>query len=81
VSKANERKRKKICDEVARLLREKREAAGLSMTRLAESAGLSHQMVSYVERGMRIPSLDTLLRMTDALGVDLAVLLAEAQRS
>jgi len=50
------------------------------MTRLAEKAGLSQQMVSYVERGMRIPSLDTLLRMTDALEVDLSALLAEARK-
>jgi transcriptional regulator with XRE-family HTH domain len=50
------------------------------MNRLAAEAGLSQQSVSYVERQMRIPSLDTLLRMTDALGVDLSALLARAIR-
>ena len=41
------------------------------MKRLAEMAGLSQQMVSYVERGMRMPTLDTLLRLTSALEVEL----------
>ena len=48
------------------------------MTRLAEQAGLSQQMVSYVERGMRNPTLDVLLRICSALGVKLAEVLKEA---
>ena len=42
------------------------------MTKTAERAGLSQQMVSYVERGLRNPTLDTLLRITDALGINLS---------
>ena len=45
--------------------------AGLSMTEVAEGAGLSQQMVSYIERGMRKPTVDTLWRITDVLGLDL----------
>lgn len=48
------------------------------MTALAEKAGLSQQMVSYVERGMRQPTLDTLLRISDALDADPATLLGRA---
>lgn len=48
------------------------------MTALAERAGLSQQMVSYVERGLRIPSLDTLLRLTDAMDLDLAEIVRQA---
>ena len=48
------------------------------MNRVAKMAGLSQQMVSYVERGMRHPTLDTLLRMADTLNVDLWKLLKEA---
>lgn len=51
------------------------------MTRLAEKAGLSRQMVSYVERGLRIPSLDTLLRITAVLGVKASTVLARAERN
>ena len=35
-------------------------------------------MVSYVERGMRNPTLDTLLRMTSALQIDLGKLITRA---
>ena len=48
------------------------------MTLLAERAGLSQQMVSYVEREIRIPGLDTLLRITEALDVDVAVVISQA---
>jgi len=48
------------------------------MTVVGERAGLSQQMVSYVERGMRNPTLDTLLRITKVLEIDLAEVLASA---
>ena len=56
-----------IATHVAAILREEREKRSLSMNALAERAGLSQQMVSYVERDMRNPSLDTLLRICGAL--------------
>ena len=49
------------------------------MNQVAERSGLSQQMVSYVERGMRNPTLETLLRMTDALEADLARVIQEAR--
>ena len=48
------------------------------MTVLAERAGLSQQSVSYVEREMRIPNLDTLLRITEVLEIDLADVIKRA---
>jgi transcriptional regulator with XRE-family HTH domain len=39
------------------------------MSQVASEAGLSQQMVSYVERGMRNPTLDTLLRIAGVLKV------------
>jgi transcriptional regulator with XRE-family HTH domain len=47
------------------------------MNAVAERAGLSQQMVSYVERGMRNPTLETLLRMAEALEIDLWVVLRD----
>ncbi|MDP3072810.1 MAG: helix-turn-helix transcriptional regulator [Opitutaceae bacterium] len=64
---------------MARLLAEERTHRGLSMSAVAERAGLSQQMVSYVERGMRNPTLDTLVRIADALELDLADVLQRAQ--
>jgi transcriptional regulator with XRE-family HTH domain len=51
------------------------------MTTVAEKAGLSQQMVSYVEREMRIPSLETLLRMSAAMKVDPADIISRAQKA
>ncbi len=66
--------------EVARLLRSERIRRGFSMYRVAKSSGLSLQMISYVERGERNPTLDTLLRIANALGVDLSKLLKQASK-
>lgn len=63
---------------MAELLRAERERKGLSMTQLGEMAGLSQQSVSYIERGLRIPTLDTLLRIAAALEVDLWKLVKKA---
>jgi len=40
------------------------------MNRVAERAGLSPQMVSYVEREMRAPTIATFLRLCHALELD-----------
>lgn len=53
----------------------------MSLTSLAAKAGLSQQSVSYVEREMRVPNLDTLLRITGVLGVNLANVIKRAEKS
>jgi transcriptional regulator with XRE-family HTH domain len=70
-----------FCSEVAAILQTERETRGLSMSAVAERGGLSQQMVSYVERGMRKPTLDTLVRMAHGLEIDLSDVLARAQRT
>ena len=52
----------------------------MSITHVAKAAGLSEQMVRYVEREMRNPTLDTLLRIAIALDVDLWKLLRKASK-
>ena len=39
---------------------------------------VSYTHLSYVERQIRMPTLDTLLRMADALQLDLTTILTEA---
>lgn len=70
-----------VCSRVARLLRQERERRGLSMNAVARHSGLSQQMVSYVEREMRHPTLETLLRMSAALDLDLADVIRRAQET
>jgi transcriptional regulator with XRE-family HTH domain len=74
----NQRQLQKLCSEIVRLLREERERQGLAMLTVAERAGLSQQMVSYVEREMRRPTLDTVLRIALALEVDLGDVIKQA---
>jgi transcriptional regulator with XRE-family HTH domain len=50
------------------------------MNQVAERAGLSQQMVSYVEREMRNPTLETLLRIAAAMDINLAKVLERAQK-
>lgn len=73
--------RESVCSNVARILREEREHRGISMTRLAEMAGLSQGMVSLVEHEHRNPSLDTMMRMCGALRVKLSDVLIRAERA
>lgn len=75
-----EQQRRSICMAVAKALRTERERRGLSMTAVAERAGLSQQMVSYVERGMRVPTLDTLLRIAGSIDLDLSGVLKRAMK-
>jgi transcriptional regulator with XRE-family HTH domain len=75
---ASDKSQRAVCSRVAQLLRRERERQKLSMNLVAERAGLSQQMVSYVEREMRNPTLETLLRMAAAMEVNLTTILAQA---
>ena len=77
----SDKSRNYICSQVADILRAERLKQNLSMTKMAERAGLSQQMISYVERELRNPSLDTLLRMTGALGINLADVIRQANKA
>jgi transcriptional regulator with XRE-family HTH domain len=57
-----------------------REKRSLSMNAVAERSGLSQQMVSYVEREMRNPSLDTLLRIAGVFQLELSTVLQKAEK-
>jgi transcriptional regulator with XRE-family HTH domain len=70
-----------VCVEIVRLLREERERKGLSKYALAESSGLSEQMIGYVERGQRNPSLETVVRIAAGLEIDLGDIIKRANKA
>lgn len=77
--KSSDKQRQAVIANIAKALRDTRVRKGMSMSAVAERAGLSQQMVSYVERQMRMPTLDTLLRMSEALAIDLSDVVRKAQ--
>jgi transcriptional regulator with XRE-family HTH domain len=57
--------------DVANRLRELREGQGISMRTLATRSGLSANALSMIERGKTSPSVSTLYKLADALGVSI----------
>jgi transcriptional regulator with XRE-family HTH domain len=63
------------------LIHEERLRQKLSLNEVATRAGLSHTMVMRVEKRERLPTIDTLLRITDAMGIELSPLIAKAVKA
>ena len=57
-----------------------RDSQGLSQQELAMRSGLTRQYISLLERQKRIPRLDTLLALSQGLGLPLATLCGEIER-
>jgi transcriptional regulator with XRE-family HTH domain len=66
--------------EIVRLLRTERERRKLSKYVVSQRSGVSQSMLSLVERGLRNPTLELLLRIADGIGVDLAAIIKRAQK-
>lgn len=77
----NTSQREAVIAELIGSLRERRLQKKLSLNQVATRSGLSHAMVSRVEKGERLPTIDTLLRISEALGADLAKLIRRAKRA
>jgi transcriptional regulator with XRE-family HTH domain len=77
---AKETLREAIASNVVRLLREEWEKRGLSMNVVAQRSGLSHSIISLIERDLRNPTLDTLLRISEAIGIDLGEIITRARK-
>jgi DNA-binding XRE family transcriptional regulator len=77
---SSNKKHEAVCSHVARLLKQEREKRGLSLNLLAEKSGLSRQTVSFIEQELRTPNLDTLLRITSALEINLEKIIAQARK-
>jgi transcriptional regulator with XRE-family HTH domain len=61
-------------------VRQERQSRQWTLDRLAEAAGVSRRMVVNVEQGAANPSVGTLLRIGDALGVGLPTLVEPPQQ-
>jgi transcriptional regulator with XRE-family HTH domain len=64
--------------EIVRLLQEERERRKLSNYAVSQNSGVSESMLSLVERGLRNPTLELVLRIADGIGVDLPTVIQKA---
>jgi transcriptional regulator with XRE-family HTH domain len=65
--------------EIVRLLRQERERRKLSKYVVSKRSGVSQSMLSLVERGLRNPTMELMLRIADGIGTDLPRLVKKAQ--
>lgn len=63
------------------LVREARRRAGLTQRELAEQVGTTQSAIARLETGRSSPSLETVLALVRACGLDLDVMLAERDYS
>lgn len=70
----------KLCAHLAQIARECREEEGLSQNKTAEAGALSCQMIGYVEKQMRTPSIDVYFRMAIGMGRKLSDMIEEAEK-
>jgi len=69
-----------VCEALANAIRERRTDSGLSLNRLAEFTNLSRPMIRFIENNERIPTVDTVARISRAFGISLSQLVAEAEK-
>ncbi len=69
-----------LCVKALAMLQKERERRKLSKYFIAQESGLSPQMIGYVERGLRNPTLETVLRMAAAMDVDFEEILRQARK-
>lgn len=62
-------------------LRQRRELLGLLQSQLAALSGVSARTIQLVEQGKGNPSLDTLLKLADTLGLRLELVLKEPAKT
>jgi ribosome-binding protein aMBF1 (putative translation factor) len=63
-----------------KVLREQRNARGLSQEALALSANVDRTFVSQMERGIRQPTLTTLCKLSEALDIQPSTLVARVEK-
>ena len=73
------RERKNINLEVGRNIQTAREQAGYTQDALSERMGITPNHLSAIERGERKPTLETLYRIANALGVNMSDIVREME--
>ena len=59
-----------VAERFGRNLRRERERLGVSQEELSSRADVHRTEVSHVERGLRVPRIDTLVQLAGSLGIE-----------
>ena len=62
---------------IGKIIRKRRELLGLLQPQLAAISGISTRSIQFIEMGKGNPSLDTLLKIADPLGLTIKLALRE----
>jgi transcriptional regulator with XRE-family HTH domain len=68
-----------VCEALANVIRQRRMANKLSLNQLAELTNLSRPMIRFIENNERVPTVDTVARISRAFGISLSQLVVEAE--
>ncbi len=60
-------------NEIIAILRTRRKELGLTQARLGDLVGMKRQYIGMVEKGLKVPTVTTLLRICEALHLDVEV--------
>ena len=71
--------REQICSGIASILLKERLKQGLTRTEVAGQAGLNRQTIAFIETQERMPTIDTLLRVSDVLSLKLEDIVRKAR--
>lgn len=69
-----------ISNQFGRIVKQVREERGWSQEVLADKADLNRSYVGEVERGSAMPSLSTVAKLANALGISMSALLARCEK-
>ena len=59
--------------QIGKIIQERRDYLNLTQKDVAEMAGITFKSISEIELGIRNPTINTLNRVLDVLGLDLSV--------
>jgi len=59
--------------QIIETIKKKRKEKGLTQTGLAEVLGIKRQYISAIEQGKRVPTIKTLVRICEALELEIKV--------
>ncbi len=76
----NPQRGRQLCLRVLELLTEERKRRKVTKYALSQWSGVSPQMIGYIEKGERNPTLEVVCRLAAALEVDLSKLFRQAEK-